>query len=188
MMSCVYPVLLTKYGKMLNLTSTHLRQVIRCPKPNDCCNWCKSFAATEGRSAARHWLRNSTSACERYTVISRSLQAQGAGIEGEAGDRLDLRPGFMLPPLMFSEDEIAALVLGSRWVVKLHRRNPLQRAARNALAKIAAAPTVGPPPRSGREFAAGGPVQPIAAGESGLPLIRQAIRSRTQARSSTMWI
>jgi predicted DNA-binding transcriptional regulator YafY len=39
-----------------------------------------------------------------------SLQAQGASIEGEPGVGYVLRPGFMLPPLMFSEDEIEALV------------------------------------------------------------------------------
>jgi predicted DNA-binding transcriptional regulator YafY len=40
-----------------------------------------------------------------------SLQAQGADIEGEPGVGYVLRPGFMLPPLMFSEEEIEALVL-----------------------------------------------------------------------------
>lgn len=47
-----------------------------------------------------------------------TLQAQGASIEGEAGIGYLLRPGFMLPPLMFSEEEIEALVLGSRWVAR----------------------------------------------------------------------
>src|SRR5580693_9210891 len=47
-----------------------------------------------------------------------SLQAQGADIVGEAGVGYVLLPGFLLPPLMFSEDEIEALVLGSRWVAK----------------------------------------------------------------------
>jgi predicted DNA-binding transcriptional regulator YafY len=41
-----------------------------------------------------------------------SLQAQGATIEGEAGVGYLLRPGFTLPPLMLSEEEIEALVLG----------------------------------------------------------------------------
>lgn len=45
-----------------------------------------------------------------------TLKAQGAHIDGEAGVGYVLRPGFMLPPLMFSEEEIEALVLGSRWV------------------------------------------------------------------------
>ena len=43
-----------------------------------------------------------------------SLQAQGAVIEGEAGVGYVLRAGFTLPPLMFSQEEIEALVLGSR--------------------------------------------------------------------------
>ncbi|GAB2911882.1 helix-turn-helix transcriptional regulator [Paralcaligenes ginsengisoli] len=65
-----------------------------------------------------------------------SLQAQGAMIEGEPGIGYVLRPGFMLPPLMFSDDEIEALVLGSRWVSKRADRQ-LSAAASNALAKIA---------------------------------------------------
>src|SRR5580704_3255267 len=48
----------------------------------------------------------------------RSLQAQGAAIDGEPGIGYVLRPGFMLPPLMFKEEEIEALVLGSRWVAQ----------------------------------------------------------------------
>jgi predicted DNA-binding transcriptional regulator YafY len=44
-----------------------------------------------------------------------SLIAQGASIDGEAGVGFVLRPGFMLPPLMFSDEELEALVLGSRF-------------------------------------------------------------------------
>ena len=66
-----------------------------------------------------------------------TLQAQGATIEGEAGVGYVLRPGFMLPPLMFSEDEIEALVLGSRWVAR-RSDTGLATAADSALAKIAA--------------------------------------------------
>lgn len=66
-----------------------------------------------------------------------TLQAQGAHIAGEPGLGYVLRPGFMLPPLMFSEDEIEALVLGSQWLAD--RADPrLAAAARNTLAKIAA--------------------------------------------------
>ena len=43
----------------------------------------------------------------------RSLIEEGANIEGEAGVGYVLRPGFLLPPLMFSDDEIEPLVLGS---------------------------------------------------------------------------
>jgi len=66
-----------------------------------------------------------------------TLQAQGADIEGEPGLGYILKPGFMLPPLMFSEDEIEALVLGARWVAT-RTDDELARAAHNLLAKIAA--------------------------------------------------
>lgn len=66
-----------------------------------------------------------------------TLQAQGASIEGEPGVGYVLRPGFMLPPLMFSEEEIEALVLGSRWVAR-RTDEKLKLAATQALAKISA--------------------------------------------------
>jgi predicted DNA-binding transcriptional regulator YafY len=66
-----------------------------------------------------------------------ALRAQGACIEGEAGVGYVLRPGFVLPPLMFSAEEIEALVLGFRWVAG--RADPaLAAAARDALAKVEA--------------------------------------------------
>ncbi|HEY3148236.1 MAG TPA: YafY family protein [Dongiaceae bacterium] len=65
-----------------------------------------------------------------------SLNSQGATIEGEAGIGYVLRPGFLLPPLMFDDEEIEALVLGSRWVMQRGDK-PLANAARNALTKIA---------------------------------------------------
>jgi predicted DNA-binding transcriptional regulator YafY len=66
-----------------------------------------------------------------------TLQTQGASIEGEPGVGYVLRPGFMLPPLMFSEEEIEALVLGSRWVARRADKK-LRLAATNVLAKISA--------------------------------------------------
>lgn len=66
-----------------------------------------------------------------------TLQAQGASIEGEPGLGYVLRPGFILPPLMFSEEEIEALVLGSRWVAARTDKK-LRLAAKNVLAKISA--------------------------------------------------
>ncbi|RTM07091.1 MAG: YafY family transcriptional regulator [Hyphomicrobiales bacterium] len=66
-----------------------------------------------------------------------TLQGQGAPIEGEAGLGYVLKPGFMLPPLMFSDEEIEAIVLGSRWVAKQPDKR-LAAAATDALAKIAA--------------------------------------------------
>lgn len=66
-----------------------------------------------------------------------TLQAQGAHIDGEAGIGYLLRPGFMLPPLMFTEDELEALALGSRWVADRGDAR-LGDAARQAISKIAA--------------------------------------------------
>jgi len=66
-----------------------------------------------------------------------TLQQQGAIIEGEPGVGYVLRPGFMLPPLMFSEDEIEALVLGSRWVA-VRGDDRLSDAAKSALSKVSA--------------------------------------------------
>jgi predicted DNA-binding transcriptional regulator YafY len=66
-----------------------------------------------------------------------TLQAQGADIRGEPGLGYVLRPGFTLPPLMFSADEIEALVLGSRWVA-VRGDARLGAAASNAVAKIRA--------------------------------------------------
>lgn len=66
-----------------------------------------------------------------------TLRAQGADIQGEPGLGYVLRPGFTLPPLMFSADEIEALVLGSRWVA-VRGDARLGAAAGNAVAKIRA--------------------------------------------------
>ncbi|MHA7629893.1 helix-turn-helix transcriptional regulator [Corallococcus sp. M7] len=66
-----------------------------------------------------------------------TLQEQGADIRGEAGVGYVLRPGFTLPPLNFSVEELEALVLGSRWVA-VRGDSRLAAAADNAVAKIRA--------------------------------------------------
>lgn len=66
-----------------------------------------------------------------------ALRLQGADIEAEAGVGFVLRPGFMLPPLMLSLDEIEALTLGAQLLS--HRADKgLGEAALNALSKISA--------------------------------------------------
>jgi len=67
-----------------------------------------------------------------------TLQGQGADIEGEPGLGYVMRPGFTLPPLMFSADEIEALVLGSRWVAVRGDDARLSQSAHQALSKIMA--------------------------------------------------
>jgi len=64
-----------------------------------------------------------------------TLIAQGAPIEGEAGIGFVLRSGFLLPPLMFRDTEIEALVLGARWVA-LQSDRSLATAAQDVVAKI----------------------------------------------------
>jgi predicted DNA-binding transcriptional regulator YafY len=66
-----------------------------------------------------------------------TLQAQGADIEGEPGVGYVLKPGFLLPPLMLSVDEIEALSLGVRWVAA-QTDERLASAAEGAIAKLAA--------------------------------------------------
>lgn len=67
-----------------------------------------------------------------------TLIGLGAPIDGEAGIGYMLKAGFFLPPLMFSPEELEALVLGARWV-ETQPDDGLGAAARNALAKIATA-------------------------------------------------
>ena len=96
---------------------------------------------------ALRWRRRPVSAAELADELSVSMRTiyrdiqtligQGAPIEGEAGIGYVLKLGFFLPPLMFADEEIEALVLGSRWVAQ-RADEPLAKAARNALAKIAA--------------------------------------------------
>lgn len=104
------------------------------------------------------------------------LQEQGASIEGEPGLGYILRPGFMLPPLMFSEDEIEALVLGSRWVADRGDAR-LGAAARNALAKITAVLPSDLQDAPDASTLLVGPGAAIPAGDFELPLIRRAIRA-----------
>jgi len=68
----------------------------------------------------------------------RDLVLSGVPIEGEAGVGYMLRRGFDLPPLMFSEAEIEAMVLGAR-VVTSWGDAGLAKAAGEALARVEAA-------------------------------------------------
>ena len=112
-----------------------------------------------------------------------TLKAQGAHIDGEAGVGFVLRPGFMLPPLMFTEDEIEAIVLGSRWVADRADAS-LGSAARNALAKIAA--VLPPDLKESLDTSSVliGPGEPMAVGDAELPTIRLAIRTEKRLRIS----
>jgi predicted DNA-binding transcriptional regulator YafY len=65
----------------------------------------------------------------------RDLVLSGVPILGEAGVGYALPRGFDLPPLMFTDEEIEALVLGAR-MVQAWADKRLARAAEDALAKV----------------------------------------------------
>jgi predicted DNA-binding transcriptional regulator YafY len=107
----------------------------------------------------------------------RDLSISGVPVEGEAGVGYRLRPGFDLPAIMFTMDEVEALVAGAR-MMEAWGGPALGRHARSALAKIALAL-----PAARREeiertrlFAPGFLVPKGAA--AGLETVRQAILQR----------
>ena len=71
-----------------------------------------------------------------YRDVS-DLQLSGVPIEGEAGVGYMLRKGADIPPLMFTEDELEALVVGTRFV-RAFGGERLGRGATAALLKIEA--------------------------------------------------
>lgn len=110
-----------------------------------------------------------------------TLTGLGAPIDGGAGVGYLLRAGFFLPPLMFGEEELEALVLGARWV-QGQGDAALAQAAGSALAKIATAS-----PRDLRDRIAETGLfaprfgQPAEHG-AGLSVIREAIRREHKLR------
>jgi predicted DNA-binding transcriptional regulator YafY len=115
-----------------------------------------------------------------YRDIS-SLRAQGAEIDGEPGVGYVLRPGFVLPPLMFRTAEIEALMLGLRWVADRGDAT-LAAGAREAAARVAAVL----PPALRRELETSALLVGARARSSvdvvGFELLRTAIRSGRKMR------
>ena len=111
--------------------------------------------------------------------IRRKLEIDGSGpgkITSVPAVGYVLRPGYTLPPLMFSEEEVEAIVLGARMVAS--SADPrLARAALDALAKVAAML----PGARGEDVAELGllsaPRQPLVPDGVDLALLRQAIRA-----------
>ncbi len=64
-----------------------------------------------------------------------TLVSHGFQITGEAGVGYVLKPGSLMPPMMFTEEELEAVVLGLRWVSK-RGDSLLAAAAKDARAKI----------------------------------------------------
>jgi predicted DNA-binding transcriptional regulator YafY len=112
-----------------------------------------------------------------------TLIAQGAPIEGAAGLGYVLRPGFLLPPLMFGDDEIDALVLGLRWVAQ-SGDDPLGMAAADALAKIAAVLPAALRDQAEDAGLLAGPGEPVAPALIDLADLRRTIRAERKLRIS----
>ncbi len=92
-----------------------------------------------------------------------TLVELGAPIEGEAGIGFVLRPGYFLPPLMFDEDELEALVLGARWFASRETRRsgepPLRRSRRSRRPPRAICGIGWPIPACGRRRSQAGPIR-----------------------------
>jgi predicted DNA-binding transcriptional regulator YafY len=106
------------------------------------------------------------------------LQASRVPIEGEAGIGYILRPGYDLPPMMFTIEEAEAIALGLR-LVRDRGDAALVKAAADVLTKISA---VVPAPLGTaiQESALLVPIRPPEAADFGpnLPELRQAIRDQ----------
>jgi predicted DNA-binding transcriptional regulator YafY len=111
----------------------------------------------------------------------RDLELSGVPVEGEAGVGYRLKKGFDLPPIMFSFDEVEALVAGAR-MIQAWGGPALAASSRSAVSKIAL--TLPPERResveSTRLFAPDFHVDP-ALGQS-LEAVRQAIVKHCKLR------
>ena len=109
------------------------------------------------------------------------LQCQGVPIEGEAGVGYRLGAGFDLPPLMFTQDEAAALVASARlaqsWVDAAMARD-IEAALGKILSVLPTAARV-----SAESLALYAPAYVIDAGtRERLQLLRDAVQSRRKLR------
>src|SRR3954462_11295270 len=111
----------------------------------------------------------------------RDLLLSGVPIQGEAGVGYALDRSYELPPLMFDEEEIEALVLGAR-IVRAWADQKLARAAEEALQKIETVL----PPRLKSRLAESALMAPDIHGSTrfrnGLEDLRRAIREQRKAR------
>jgi predicted DNA-binding transcriptional regulator YafY len=110
-----------------------------------------------------------------------TLREQGAPIDGAAGVGYVLRAGFLLPPLMFSDEELEALVLGLRLAAE-HGDTSIGRAAVDVVAKLRAVL-----PRELRELVdatalLAGPMRRGPAERVDLALVRRAIREQKKVQ------
>ncbi|KKJ75837.1 DNA-binding protein [Kiloniella litopenaei] len=105
-----------------------------------------------------------------------SLRALGAGIEGEPGVGYVLRPGFLLPPVMFTAEEVDALVLGSLWVAD-KAEAPMAEAARKAMARLTAVMPIELVDRVEAQYAVVGQSEPSHQETIDMTVVRKAIQN-----------
>ena len=112
-----------------------------------------------------------------------TLKSMGAAIDGEPGIGFQLRAEHFLPPLMFTDEELEAVVLGLRGLI-YGPDSEMAATARDASAKIAA---VLPKGRRGEMDAIGLFVIPHSVeppGDNLLGKLRRALRDERQVRLS----
>ncbi|GAB6040662.1 helix-turn-helix transcriptional regulator [Endothiovibrio diazotrophicus] len=129
------------------------------------------------------WL-TAGSLAERLEVSTRTvyrdiqdLTLSGIPIIAEAGLGYRLMEGFRLPPLMFDEEELEALLLGVR-MVEVWSDPLLAAAAARAVARIEAVLPERLLPELARNALLVPPFGPEAAVADALHLLRQAVRAR----------
>ncbi|APR87028.1 Transcriptional regulator, DeoR family protein [Minicystis rosea] len=110
-----------------------------------------------------------------------ALREQGATIEGAAGVGYALRPGFMLPPLMFTDEELEAIVLGLRLTAE-HGDAALGRAAAEVVAKLRAVLPRDLKTLVDETALLAGPARERPAEQIDLAEVRRAIREQKKAR------
>lgn len=122
---------------------------------------------------------------ERLEVTPRTIYrdvadliGSGVPIEGEAGVGYVMRAGYDLPPLMFTSDEIVALVAGAR-LIRAWGGTQMAAAAEEALVKIAAVL-----PEAERTRAARVPIHAFAAPEMSADLRARIDRFEAAAEAS----
>jgi predicted DNA-binding transcriptional regulator YafY len=105
-----------------------------------------------------------------------TLAAMGAPIRGEAGVGYVLRPGLFLPPLMLSDQEVEAVMLGLRYVDQ-RGDAPLRQAAVSAAAKIDSVLSADARATRDAPIALPGP-DGVPPANAALPRLRAAIREQ----------
>jgi predicted DNA-binding transcriptional regulator YafY len=110
-----------------------------------------------------------------------ALQAMRAPIDGQAGVGYVMRPGFDLPPLTFTADEVEAVVVGLS-LVRRTRDAGLLKAARGVARKIAAAIPESPDIRLDGDALQVSPWSAVPASTIDFDVIRKAIREARKLR------